>query len=196
MKLSKQLKMTLRALLMKAGEVATDKGTLLWEGEAELEVGTEVYVETQNGDEIEVVPAPDGEYAESGDGGRIIVVADGKVSEIRDKEGNPEEEAPAEEPAPAEDPVEAEDEPQAEPADSNDEEEQESIEDRVARLEARLAEFTNGIEQILNGIVALEERLEAVEAKVASLEEPGADPAEQGEEFNETPKSRLSYLKK
>jgi hypothetical protein len=155
---------------------------------------------------VEVVPAPDGEYSEA-EGNRIIVVADGKVSEIREK-GEELERAPVSAPVPhanpvrdlplePETPVETADEPQADPADENDEEEAEAIEDRVARLEARLAEFTEGLEAILNGIANLEARIEAVEAKVAGLEEPGADSAEKGEDFSEQkPKSRLALMKK
>lgn len=200
MKIAKKLQMALRTLLMKAGEVITDKGTLIYEGE--LQVGTEVYIESAEGDTVEVVPAPDGEYSEA-EGDRIIVVEDGVVTEIREKGEDPKDE-PEPEPAPDPDPqpdpdapVETADEPEADPADENDEEEAESIEDRVARLEARLAEFTEGLEAILNGIAGLEARIEAVEAKVAGLEEPGADSAEKGEDFSEQkPKSRLALMKK
>ena len=203
MKVTQKLKMMLRALLMKAGEIDTDKGKLIYEGE--LEVGTEVFIEKAEGEEVEVVEAPDGSYVEN-DGDRIIDVEGGRVKEIREKENEQpqEEETPETPETPADpdptpdpdQPVEGEEEPAADPADENDEEEAETVEERVARLEARLSEFTEGLEAILNGIANLEQRLEAVEAKVANLEEPGADPAEQGEEFNETPKSRLAYLRK
>ena len=196
MKITKKLKMALRALIMKAGEVETDKGKLIYEGE--LAVGTEVFVEKTEGEEVEVVAAPDGTYVAED---KEIDVKDGVVAEIREKdEAQPEEEqTPEPEPEPTpdpENPVETDEEPAAEPADENDEQEEESLEDRMARVEARLAEFTDGLEAILNAIAGLEQRIEAVEAKVAGLEEPGADPAEQGEEFNETPKSRLAYLRK
>ncbi len=80
MKITKKLKMALRALLMKAGEVETDKGKLIYEGE--LQVGTEVYTEKVEGEEIEVVPAPDGSYETSD---KVIEVEDGKVKSIEDK---------------------------------------------------------------------------------------------------------------
>ncbi len=80
MRLTQKLKLALRALLLKAGEVNTDKGTLIYEGD--LEVGTAVFIETADGENVEVVPAPDGEYSDA-DGNRIIVVAYGKVAEIR-----------------------------------------------------------------------------------------------------------------
>lgn len=68
---------------------ATDKGELFWEGEEDLKAGDEVFVETEG----ERQPAPDGEYAT--EDGKVIVVVDGKVAEIKDPEA---EVAPAEEP--------------------------------------------------------------------------------------------------
>ena len=67
----------------------TDKGELFWEGEEDLKAGDEVFVETDG----ERQPAPDGEYAT--EDGKVIVVVDGKVAEIKDPEA---EVAPAEEP--------------------------------------------------------------------------------------------------
>lgn len=69
---------------------ATDKGELFWEGEDDLKAGDEVFVETDG----ERQPAPDGEYAT--EDGKVIVVVDGKVAEIKDPEA---EVAPAEEPS-------------------------------------------------------------------------------------------------
>lgn len=66
--------------LMKFGEISTDKGNLYWEGEDELAVGVEVYVDGE--DETKVI-AEDGEYIVDE---KTIVVVDGKVSEIREKE--------------------------------------------------------------------------------------------------------------
>lgn len=68
---------------------ATDKGELFWEGDEDLKAGDEVFVETEG----ERQPAPDGEYAT--EDGKVIVVVDGKVAEIKDPEA---EVAPAEEP--------------------------------------------------------------------------------------------------
>ena len=69
---------------------ATDKGELFWEGEEDLKAGDEVFVENDG----ERQPAPDGEYAT--EDGKVIVVVDGKVAEIKDPEA---EVAPAEEPS-------------------------------------------------------------------------------------------------
>jgi hypothetical protein len=59
---------------------ATDNGELFWEGDEDLKAGDEVFVETEG----ERQPAPDGEYAT--EDGKVIVVVDGKVAEIRDPE--------------------------------------------------------------------------------------------------------------
>ena len=72
------------------GRKATDKGELFWEGEEDLKAGDEVFVENEG----ERQPAPDGEYAT--EDGKVIVVVDGKVAEIKDAEA---EVAPAEEPS-------------------------------------------------------------------------------------------------
>lgn len=80
-KMSK-IKGILKSLLAEFGSIDTNKGVLDYEGE--LEVGAEVKIN----DEV----AADGEY-ETDD--KVIVVAEGKITEIRDKEA---EEEPADEP--------------------------------------------------------------------------------------------------
>lgn len=72
------------------GRKATDKGELTWEGEEDLKEGDAVFVDGE--------PAPDGEYRT--EDGKVIVVVEGRVAEIRDDRA---EVAPDE--APAEDPV-------------------------------------------------------------------------------------------
>lgn len=76
MKLSTKIKLALRSIVMNAGSVETDKAVLQYEGD-ELKVGDEVFVEVEG----EVVPAEDGDYVADG---KTIVVADGKVTEIRE----------------------------------------------------------------------------------------------------------------
>ena len=70
-----KLKEKLKKLLAEFASITTDKGELFYEGE-ELVVGVEVYDENDN-------PIEDGEYAYEE---KIIVVRDGKVEEIREKE--------------------------------------------------------------------------------------------------------------
>ena len=64
--------------MLQLQEIKTDKAKLIVE--SELSEGVEVFVEKEEG----YVPAEDGEYV--AEDGRIIVVAEGKVSEIREKE--------------------------------------------------------------------------------------------------------------
>ena len=60
--------------------IETDKGKLEWNNEDEdLKAGDEVFIRDEEGERR---PAPDGEYTT--EDGKVIVVVDGKVAEIRD----------------------------------------------------------------------------------------------------------------
>ena len=83
----KSLKLFFRSLLTKLGEVKTDKAVLKYDGDGELEVGMEVFVETEADDTIEYVHPEDGEYIM--EDGRTIVVKAGIVEEIKDKVEEP-----------------------------------------------------------------------------------------------------------
>lgn len=74
------------------GRVATDKGELLWEGEDDLAAGMEVYVEDAEGNRS---AAEDGEYTI--EDGKVIVVVESKVAEIRDPQAEVASEPEAEE---------------------------------------------------------------------------------------------------
>ena len=87
----KRFKAALARLLAEFGNVSTDKGVLAWDGDEDLKEGDAVYVEDADGNRE---TAPDGDYVTSDN--KTIVVAGGKVAEIRDPEA---EVAPAEEPA-------------------------------------------------------------------------------------------------
>ena len=76
--------MFFRSLLTKLGEVKTDKAVLTYDGDGELEVGMEVFVETEADDTIEYMHPEDGEYIM--EDGRTIVIKDGFVEEIKEKE--------------------------------------------------------------------------------------------------------------
>lgn len=65
--------------LVEMGNVTTDKGIISWDGEDDLKAGDSVFVEDQDGNRT---PAADGDYT-TGDG-KVIVVVDGKVAEIKD----------------------------------------------------------------------------------------------------------------
>lgn len=182
MKITNRLKLALKSILsLKFGEVATDKATLIWDGEGELAEGVEVFVKDEN---EEIVVAEDGEYTT--EDGKVITVAEGKVTAIKEKE-NKENEA---EPEQMENEIEPADAPNPE------EIEQPKAEERIAALEGTVAELKSALEQILNGIAALEGRIEEVEGKVAKVEsEPSAEPIEENP-VEEHKMSRLAYLRK
>lgn len=89
----KSLKMFFRSLLTNLGSMNTDKGNLTWDADSELEVGMEVFIESTNEEtgDVEYLVPENGEY--TNEAGDVIVIADGKVEEIRKKES---EDAPAE----------------------------------------------------------------------------------------------------
>lgn len=162
-----KLKEKIKALLMQFATVKTDKGDLVYNTET-LEVGAEVFVEDENG---ENVPAADGEYVL--EDGRTVVVAEGKVTEIKEKAEEPktDPEEPKNDPEePKTDPEEPE-EPKTDPEEpKNDPEEPKTdpaLEERIAALEAKIAEL---------------------EAKLAEIvTTPAVPPIE--EEFSKTPKA-------
>jgi hypothetical protein len=166
----KKIKAVLRSLLVEMGEVSTDKGILLWDGDEDIKVGDAVKGIDEEGNDIEVA---DGEYTT--EEGKVIVVADGKVTEIKEPEEMPAEE-PTEEPT---EPIEAEDEP-TEPTEPVEDEKDTKIKELEEEIKAKDAE------------------IEELKAKIAELEnEPAAKPAE--EEFakaeakeDNTPKGKMA----
>ena len=136
-----KVKLTLQKLLLQFGEVSTDKGLLEYTGE-ELVVGAEVFIDGN--------PAPDGEYKIAED--KVIVVADGKVAEIK-------------EPAPAP-------EPEPEPAPESETVEAATEEDLVMVIEP----LVNEINAVKAELEAVKARLAEIESK---LQEDAAKPADE-----------------
>lgn len=161
-----KIKALLQSVLAQFAKLATDKGLLSYDGD-ELEVGMSVMLVDDEGNES--VPE-DGEYKV--EDGTVYVIAEGKVTEIREPEAEPES-APEEAPA-AEEPQENEETAEEEP--QNEEPEADERDERIANLEAEVARLERE-----NG--ELRERIAELEAK---LEEPAAPPAE--EEFENTKK--------
>ena len=147
---SKLLK--LARMVMHLSEVKTNKGELI--SETVIEVGSEVFIEDAND---MLVPAPDGEYVTQDE--VTLVVADGRIAEMREKEVEeaPVEEAPVEEPL-AEEPVEEAPVEEAEP----DERDQ-----RIAELEAQIAELNQVIVEKDELIGELRKKLEETDTKPA-----------------------------
>ena len=76
-----RIKEALRRALVAFAEVTTDKGVLGWDGDEDLKAGDAVWIVNEDGTRAD---AADGDYVT--EDGKTIVVADGKVAEIRDPE--------------------------------------------------------------------------------------------------------------
>lgn len=132
------------------GAVTTDKGIIRWEGEEDLKEGDAVlWVDAEGND----VKPEDGEYKI--EDGKVIVVADGKVAELRDPEA---------EVAPAPEPVEAEAEPAAPAAE----------EAPAAEPVADEPKEDDRIEKVLEEIA---KKIDEIDARIAVLEGKAAEPA-------------------
>lgn len=142
----------LAKMILHLSQIKTNKGELI--SETVIEVGSEVFIEDVND---MLVPAPDGEYVTQDE--VTIVVADGKVVEIREKETEeaPVEEQPVEEHL-AEEPVEEQPTEEAEP-DEKDK--------RIAELEAQIAELNQVIVEKDELIGELRKKLEETDTKPA-----------------------------
>lgn len=139
--------------LVKFSEIATDKGTILIQEGDELAVGVDVYVETEEGEWAE---AADGEYAL--EDGRTVVVAEGKVAEIKDPEAI--EEPVVDEPA-VEEPVEAEDE----------------VVEEIAPVEDVRDEKQEQIDALKEAVAGLKADIESLRAALAEIvQQPAAEP--------------------
>ncbi len=75
----KKIKAMLAQALMELGNVTTDKGILVWDGDEDLKAGDAVFFEDAEGNRT---TPEDGDYKT--EDGKVIVVADGKVAEIKD----------------------------------------------------------------------------------------------------------------
>lgn len=143
----------LRKMLLALQETETDKAKLIHEGD--LEIGIEVFVEDENG---ELVPAADGEYATED---KVIVVSEGKVAEIKDKE--------AEEP-------------------QSQEQLDEETEAALAEKDARIAELEAAIEAKDAEMAEKDARISELEAELedlkSKLEESDARSAEEELKMN------------
>ena len=161
--LMSKLKEKIKALLMQYAAVSTDKGNLIYNTDT-LEVGSEVFVEDENG---ENVPAADGDYVL--EDGRTVEVEGGKVTKIEAKEEEPAMPAAPAEPSAEQMVDETPMEPET-PAETPAENEKiTALEERVATLETQLAD---------------------VIAKLAEIQTtPAASPAE--EEFDNIKKPKV-----
>ena len=148
----KSFKMFFRSLLTKFGEVKTDKAVLTYDGDGELEVGMEVFVETEADDTIEYVHPEDGEYVM--EDGRTIVIKDGFVEEIKEKVEEPMEPMePTTEPMPEE---------MAEPTEPTTEPTEPVIEEPVFDAEAAYNEVLAEVQALKAELQELKDRVNAL----------------------------------
>ena len=145
----------LAKMVLNLAEIKTNKGELI--SETIIEVGSEVFIDVND----MLVAAPDGEYVTQDE--VTIVVANGKVVEIREKEPEeqPTEEQPMEETLAEEQPTEEQPTEEAPAEDERDK--------RIAELEAQVEE--------LNNIIV--EKDEEIGRLKAELEKSDAEPAEE-----------------
>ena len=87
-----RIKAALAKALQAFASITTDKGILNWDGDDDLKAGDRVYLLDEAGERSDV---PDGDYTT--EDGKVIVVADGVVAEIRDAAAEVAPEEPAEE---------------------------------------------------------------------------------------------------
>jgi hypothetical protein len=139
-----RIKEVLRSLLIECGEVSTDKGVIVFDGD-ELEAGMDVHTIDEEGNEVQL---EDGEYRTEDK--KVIVVEGGKVTEIRDDEAEVANDEPAEEPQENADEEEpAAEEPAAEePATDDKDELIKQLQDRIAELEAENEELKAKIAEL------------------------------------------------
>ena len=153
----KAKRIQLARLLALVQEIKTDEGAVLFV-EGDLAVDAEVFVSDADGN---MVPAPDGTYTSEG---KTIVVASGKITEIKEAEADPIDQPPAKQ------------EMEGDGDGSGDGDGDGQGEDDVDALKARIAE--------LEGQVAEKDsKIAELEAKIAELEEktPAADSIEDEE---------------
>lgn len=89
MRKKSKLARAILSILAEFGNVTTDKGVLAWDGEDDIKVGDEVFIEDENG---ERTPAADGDYKTDE---QIITVEGGKVTAVNDITPAPVPEEPA-----------------------------------------------------------------------------------------------------
>ena len=155
MKVNK-VKEMLKKMLATFNEISTDKAVLIWDGDEELKVGDYVHTVDEQGSDIKI---EDGEYRTEAK--TIIVVEDGRVTEIKDVEDEKVEEVEE----PKEDAVEVEVEAEVDETkeDVVEEVEEEPKEDEIAKIKDDIAKIFGLIEEITAQLKTSEERFSKIE---------------------------------
>lgn len=166
MNLKSKMKLLFKSLFVQFGAVDVNEGfRMIWNEDGELAEGYEVFVEAENENgELVYNPVADGEYHVDN---KTIVVAEGKVSEIRSAE-------PAE-PAPEElevtEPAEPAPEEPVEPANPEEKEVVVDVEEEIRNIKNEFAEMNRKFEELSRNF----EQLKDIVAKV--LEAPAEEDA-------------------
>ena len=95
MNIKNKMKLLFKSIFTQFGSVVSAEGQqIIWDQDGELAEGYDVYMEQEdeNG-ELQYVPVPDGEYRVED---KVIVIVDGKVSEIKEETTVETAETPAE----------------------------------------------------------------------------------------------------
>lgn len=176
MKKLQKMRMFFRSILTQFGEVVTDKGKLVWDGNEDLKEGMDVFVENPEADDLEYEIADAGNYTTE-DGKIITVNGEGKVEKIEDPNAEVAEETPAEPEAPAE----MAEEPTVEnPTNEGEETDTEAI-----------VELRKEVNELYARVDAMEEMLRKLSEKPAAMAA-----VEQVAPQVDSTKSRLALLKK
>ena len=133
--MSNKIKEMLKSILLQFDGVQTDKGMLTWNGDKQLEVGDEVYLNEK--------PAPDGDYVVDD---KVFEVKNGKVEEIKVKEM--EDEKPENFEGEPEKPAESTEPTEPESKEDGKDDTIEKLEGRIAELEKTLAELVERISKL------------------------------------------------
>lgn len=190
MKKLQKMRMFFRSILTQFGEVVTDKGKLVWDGNEDLKEGMDVFVENPDSDEIEYETANAGNYTTE-DGKIITVNGEGKVEKIEDPNAEVAEEVIEEQ--------------ASEMANTEDEKEEKKEDEKVELAEDVENPTNEGEETDTKAIVELRREVNELYARMDAMEElirkisetPAAMSAvEQTEITVDNPKSRLQYLRK
>lgn len=148
----------LRSLLLEFGEVSTDKGVIVFDGD-ELVEGMMVHGIDEQGNEVQL---EDGEYRTEDK--KVITIENSRVSEIRDDSAEVSTDEPsAEEPENQEN---ADDDPAIEPVEepSNDEPETDEKDALIEQLKEQIAQLQEENSQLKDRIKELEETPAAMSA--------------------------------
>lgn len=168
-----RVKAMLRKMLAEFGEISTDKGVIIWDGDEDLKEGDAVHGIDEEGNEVAL---EDGVYYTEDK--KAITIADGKVVSIEDQEAEVAP-APAAEPENTDEgegegdnePVVEEVVEEAEPAQEEEQPAEEPVEDekdaRIAELEARIAELEAENTTLKDRIAELEKESAAPSADEA-----------------------------